>query len=416
MAPIYQKIRERGLLWALKRALAWLGRILLAPLRLIQKVQAISAARHASRQPREALHVVFVCDQLHVRAIKIAYALRQVGWRVTLLHRASLTSDVSEYFNDTRQFRTRWGALLFGSQYHPIVYHVFSMWNFNVASTLMRYRPGRVVFDNYDVLTGTVKENVLQRYPGQAQLEQYCYAHADGLCCRDLRVQFLKRRLGYNLPPTILFPEYCWPQPKFKMSPKCTDGIHVVYVGSVEPDPKSPVGYLYELAALLSRRHIHLDIYPSFNNLVPQMRTTMKQFVGEDVLDRYVHIHNTISPLDVREEISKYHYGLLISSKSIDFGSDNETYFQHQSDYFLASKIFDYLDAGLFTLAQNARLARFLLERCNSGKVVTSLEDIALQCISEPPRNPKIPNSLLLESNVSRLTTFYLKISSSKIR
>ena len=91
------------------------------------------------------------------------------------------------------------------------------------------------MFDNYDLLTGMVKEVISNRYKQQIALEQYCYLNANGLCCRDLRVQYLKE----NLPPKILFSEYCWPKEKFKKHAKLTDGIHVVYVGSIEFDPKS---------------------------------------------------------------------------------------------------------------------------------------------------------------------------------
>jgi hypothetical protein len=401
---IYRKLGEKGFLWASKQALD----LLYLPL---QKAAAIRAAPRAALVARSAKHAVFVCDHVHVRAIKIAYALRQAGWKVMLLHKRSLLFDPSECFDETRQFRNHWHALLIASEYPPVVYHVFTNWEFKLASVFIRYKPGKIVVDTMDVLTGMVKEDVLKRFPGQKELERYCYLNADGLCCRDLRTQYLKRKLGYDLPPRILFPEYCWPQGKVRRIDKLTDGTHVVYVGNVELDPLSPVAYQYELAALLGANKVHFHIYPSIGQVVPELRETMKAFVSSDVLSKYVHLHDPISPLDIAREISRYHYGLIISTKNIDYGDDHDTYFDHQSDYFFAAKIFDYLDAGLHTLTQNARFARFILGRCNGGSVVTSLEDIARRCKDEPAPGTILPKSLLLETNTNRLINFYSKLT-----
>jgi hypothetical protein len=404
---IRQKLRERGLWWAFRQGVDLLS----LPL---QKLPAIRAAKRASLRARTAKHAVIVCDHVHVRAIKIGYALRNAGWKVTLLHKHRLLFDPSECFDETRQFRNHWHALLIASEYNPIAYHIFSSWAFMVATVFIRYKPGKIVFDTLDVLTGMVKEDILKRFSGQKELEQYCYLNADGLCCRDLRTQYLKRKLGYDLPPRILFPEYCWPEGKVRRIHKLTDGIHIVYVGGVELNPQSPVAYQYELAALLGANKVHFHIYPSTSQVVPGLRETMRRFVAPDVLSEYVHVHDPISPLDIGREISRYHYGLIISTKKINYGDDHDTYFDHQSDYFFAAKIFDYLDAGVHTLTQNARFARFVLERYNGGRVVTSLEDIARKCKEGPPSGAASLKSLRLDTNIERLTAFYSKIGGGR--
>ena len=68
----------------------------------------------------------------------------------------------------------------------------------------------------------------------------------------------------------------------------------------------------------------------------------------------FVHIHNTVPPDRLTEELLRYHYGLLISTKNIDYGDDHTTSYEHVSDYFGAAKIFDYMNAGLFTFIPNA--------------------------------------------------------------
>ena len=163
------------------------------------------------------------------------------------------------------------------------------------------------------------------------------------------------------------------------------------------------MAYQYELAALLGASKVHFHIYPSTNQVVSELRETMKRIVAPDVLSKYVHVHDPISPLEIGREISRYHYGLIISTKKIDYGDDHDTYFDHQSDYFFAAKIFDYLDAGVHTLTQNARFARFTY-RCNGGNVVTSLEGIARQCKDGPRSGASRLKSLRLDANIDRLT------------
>lgn len=403
----YENARLYGLSWAVGRLAARAGALLSFPVRLVRRARAIGAAAAASRHPRRESEVVFICERLHVRAVKMAFALKGIGWRVTLVHKEPLSFDVSDYFAETRRFEGVWEALSIAAEYSPVAYHVFSLWNFEVASTLIRHKPGKIVFDYYDVLTGMVKSDLIALYAGQSALEQYCYRNADGLCCRDLRVQHLKRALGLRLPPRILFPEYCWPKGKFRRSEKLSGGVHVVYVGSIEPNPDSPVAYHYELASLLSRSRIHYHIYPSYEHIGAELRSRMKRFITNPADNAYVHIHDTISPLGMRQELSKYHYGVLISGKNVEYGDDHDTYFPHQADYLLTSKVFDYLDAGLVTLTQDARMTRCLLQRCSAGIVVRSLQEIVQVAGGAPPPEVKMAPSLLIEANAGRLAAFY---------
>lgn len=382
-------------------------KILQFPVIGIAQFQAIRSSKQTFKRPRDANHLVFICDRINVRAIKIAFALTGIGWKITLLHREELPYDVSDFFFETRKFKNRWDALLLASRSSASIYHVFSNYNFELAYTFTRHKPGKVVFDNYDLLTGMFQDAV--SITSYTDLEQYCYLHADGICSRDLRIQFLKK-LGYRLPKRIMFAEYCWPEKKFIQSPKLKDGIHVVYVGSIEPNPELPEGYVYELSSHLANACIHLHIYPSHMSIINLLKTNMLRFLPPDVFEKYIHIHETISLLTLREEISKYHYGILISSKTMNFAEENGTYFQHMGDYFLPSKSFDYLDAGLYTLSQNAKYVRFMLERYKNGCVVRSFDEIVEICRHEPPNSVVIPSALLLETNADRLVKFYLSL------
>ncbi len=397
------KANDKNILDVVAKILNRSKTILQVPGKGIRKLQAIRNAKQAFEQPRTANHAIFVCHQVNVRAIKLAFALKTSGWQITLLHKDNLPYDVSEYFFETKKIKDRWDALNIAAKYSPVIYHIFSNYNFELAHVFTKYKPGKIVFDNYDLLTGMFKDET--SITDYTSLEQYCYIHADGICSRDLRIQFLKK-LNYKLPEKILFSEYCWPENKFIRVPKLTDGIHVVYVGSIEPNPDSPVGYLYELASHLSKAEIHLHIYPSHSIIIGLLKINMLRFLTEDTISKYVHIHDTISLLELRKEISKYHYGILISSKTMNFGDDNETYFEHMGGYFLPSKFFDYFDAGVFTLSQDARFIRFIIERYDGGCVVNSFEEIVEICKKSPIAISR-PSSLLLESNASRLLRFY---------
>ena len=47
---------------------------------------------------------------------------------------------------------------------------------------LIHNKLGKIVFDDYDVMAGMVKENfVRKRYPDNLELERFCLENADGL-------------------------------------------------------------------------------------------------------------------------------------------------------------------------------------------------------------------------------------------
>ena len=382
------------------------NRIVKIPVSIVRQNKAVKAAKKALALPRQDKLVVFVCEKIHVRIIKIAFAAKSSGWRVVLLYRDDFSFDVSDYFIETKKVKDKIEALKTASSYQPITYHIFSNYNFETVHFFIRNKPGKIVFDNYDLLTGMVKDGVAKVYSKQIALERYCYHNADGLCCRDLRVQYVEGRL----PKQILFSEYCWPADKFPRQHKLTDGVHVVYVGSIEVDPKSIESYQYPLAALFSKKRIHLHIYPSHQHNVEPMREHMKNFVEPEMIGKYVHVHDTISPLTMISEISKYHYGLLISTNKVDFVDEGTTYYHHMGDFLLPSKLFDYMEAGIYTFSQNAKFIRFVLERYGSGEVVNSLAEIAEKADTKILPQVVIPASITLEANAERLVKFYMEL------
>lgn len=401
---LWMDARRRGPGAAAGRATRWLLRQLTLPVR---KQQAVHQARLAATRPRQRDEVVFIADTLTTRQIKLAYALRHIGWTVHLLYRNKPGFDTAEYFNTARPFADEWDALRLAATESPAAFHVFSCWNFRVAATLIQYKPGPVVFDDYDVLTGMVKDELLDsQYPGQAPLERYCLTHADGLCCRGLHTQYLKQTIGLRLPKRLLFPDYCWG--RFAERPKLTDGIHIAYVGSLELDPASPMGFQYELAALLARQKIHFHIFPSIGRQCEELRRLMAQALPGEAA--YIHIHDTLSPTQLIEQLSHYHYGLIISSTKVDYHDDHSTYTGPMHKYVTANKVFDYMDARLFILAQEGCWLRHLLGRYGHGAIVRSLQDIITHCSLRPATETTLPKSLEVSAHARQLAGFYLSL------
>jgi hypothetical protein len=408
LLTILRKIREKGLGWTICRSGQFIAESISVPVHCLQTMRAKRLASKAAFYPRTSGQVVFVVDQLHLRMIKLAYALRESGWQVILLCRNETTPNEEGYFAEVHRFRYSGEALRLAAGYTAQVYHVFSCWDFEVASLFIRHKPGKVVFDNFDLLTGMVRDEVLNsHYSGRVSMEQYCYRNADGLCCRDLQTQYLKKELGYVLPQRIFFPEYCWPETKLNRSARFVDAIHVVYVGNLDLDPDSPVGYQYELAAILSENGIHFHIYPWTLQYIDELTYRMSSYIKDCGNPQLIHIHPTVPADQLVEELSKYHYGILISTKNVDFGEEHDTYYPHKEEFFMASKIFDYMEARLYSLIQNARLPRSILHRCGGGKVVHCMDDIVAHCLNEPFREPDIPESYRIMANIDRLIAFY---------
>ncbi|HZX48792.1 MAG TPA: hypothetical protein VFF47_06200 [Nitrospirota bacterium] len=300
------------------------------------------------------------------------------------------------------------------ASYRPIAYHILCNWDYNVAKAFVQMRPGVVVVDTKDVMGGFLRPQVRRRNPLKEKDERFCFENADGICCSDLRTQYLKRYLGYRLSPRLFWPDYCWPLGFVKRRNRKTDERHVACVGSIELDPSSALAYQYDLARLLAQAGINFHVYPSHPSYATQIRHDMRKFVSSDLM-QYVHIHDTLSFIDLCGELSTFHAGILITNINVNFGNVHDTYYPIMGEYFLASKLFDYYDAGLLSLTQNMRLTRYIFPKNGAVREVQSLEEIVEIVSNMEISEIEVAPKLRLDYHAHRLSEFYLRLYRKKL-
>jgi hypothetical protein len=141
----------------------------------------------------------------------------------------------------------------------------------------------------------------------------------------------------------------------------------------------------------------------------------MKNFVPSDQM-KFVHIHDTLSFLELSRELSSFHAGILISTKNVNYGNDHDTYFEFMSDYFLAAKIFDYHEAGLLCLTQNMRMLKCIFPNNRFYKEVQSLEEIVEILSKMEIHEIETDRKLRIDYHAHRLPEFYLRLYNQRLK
>jgi hypothetical protein len=380
----------------------WLNSVVRVP----QRIRAATVAKHVS-----------VTSRVIGRVSKLAYGLRLCNYKVVLLHSdpdfCRFDSAILSLFDEAFMYNSPEDAVTKAALYRPIAYHIICIWDYNVARMFVQMRPGVVVVDTKDVLGGFVRPQILKRYPLQEKVERFCFENADGICCSDLRTQYLKRHLGYRLSPRLFWPDYCWPAGFMKRLSKKSDRRHVALVGSIEVDPSSPVAFSYNLARLLAQVGIHYHIFPSYASYGLKLRQEMRNFLSADLM-KYVHIHDTLSFSDLSSELSTCHAGILISNINVNYMNDHDTYYPFMGEYFLASKLFDYHEAGLLCLTQKMRLPRHIFPKNGAIREVKSFQEIVEIVSNMEIREIETEPKLRLDYHAPRLSEFYLRLYRQK--
>jgi hypothetical protein len=364
---------------------------LLVRVRALDRLKEFCALARA--RPRDERLVVFVIDVPSARHFKIASGLQRNGWSVVLLHQGQVPEDQRRFFSKILQFKDREECLLFACMVSPAVYHVFSSWNFEVAELFMQCRPGKIVFESYDVMGGFLQDNLRIEYAKQITQEKFCFESADAVTSRSLQVRYAKRTLGYKIPRQVLFfPDYCWNLTEHLCSrlPKRSDGIHAVYAGGL--------GSVYFHAARhkagpnsrvciedITNHGIHYHMYPflPFGQTAEEAHPEYAELARQNPL---FHLHAPLTPTELMREMSQYHLGIFsISQGSLREG--DKTYIPAYFNIYTANKIFDYLDAGIPSLVGAGRLVHFLMNRTGAAEV-SFLDNIseALNVMLQPGR------------------------------
>jgi hypothetical protein len=337
--------------------------------------QAVGRIRAQSGAPVTPKLVVFVSESAGSRLCKIGCGLRGLGWRVVLIHRRDLPPNAGRYFDETRRYATPAEALLLATEYRPVAYHVFANWNFNAAARLIRHRPGRIVFDDYDVLVGTLRPNIARGYLREIRLERFCLENADGHCCRDLEMQCAKRA-GYRLRGRrLLITDCCWGDAPGARPPRAepVDGFHVVNCGNVMVATEREYSvHRKELIALaarlrvqgLSAASLHFHVYSTSGIWSRAPRSASL----DEATATWLHLHEPVAPDELQAVLMRYDAGLY----HVGIGDDPPTYNRWKFVYTSGNRVFDYLDAELPVIIHGSTFMEFLVRRAGADIRVES--------------------------------------------
>lgn len=396
-----------------------------------ERRSAVASATEAALRPRQANQVVFISDVPRSREAKLAFGLRNAGWRVVLLHRDIPTFDATEHFDEVHSYRDAWAALRAASHYSPMAFHVFSNWNFEVAYTIIKHRPGKIVFDDYDVFAGMVNHSYQEREYGQHYLrklsmEQFCLENADAICCRSIETQYAKRFLGYRYGGRrLFFPDYCWDIPEALLPHPRSRSIdkhpHVVFVGNMAVEKELPEGdgdaFHLWLARKFSDMGVHYHLYPTYYD--KDFDCLFSDYIALSKQTPFFHLHKPVAPDQLVSEISVYDFGILVLSRDID-GIETHGYYTTKYDYAMSNKIFDYFDAGLPIIMHRGRFQHFIASRYEAcinassdllGSRTEFLRRVANPCLFDNAL--KARSAYSIRNHVCRLERLYGSLSSS---
>lgn len=332
--------------------------------------RSVQRIRLAAGQPITPQLAVLVTDSVNSRVCKIGYGLKYLGWRTVLLHQRALPTNPGQCFDECQSYATPSEALHLATRFRPVAYHVFSNWNFDVATLLIRHKPGKIVFDNYDVLAGTLLKNFAHIYHREIEQERFCLENADGLCCRDLESQCVKRS-GYRFGGRrILIMDCCWGG--LPMSPKFPSrrdsGFHVVNCGNIPIGTESEwVIHQKELSGVakaligqgLLAQSIHFHIYPVHGAWTGAKRESTVDAGTSNGISIFFHLHDRVPPDQLQGTLMQYDAGLY----HVLVGANPPTYNHWKFVYTSGNRVFDYLDAGLPVIIHGSKFMEFVVRR-----------------------------------------------------
>ena len=346
--------------------------------------------------------IVFLTNNPLFREVKLAYGLKNIGYKVVIVAPARISFDESVFYKVERYSNIIVGIIKV-IKYSPYIYHLFSQMNYDIQAYLIKHKPGRIIFDDYDVLRDYYHECFID-HDIQIEKEKYCLENADGLCCRSLETQHLKREYGYKFGPRIFFPEYCMCIHKNKNHNHNHNHNHherkqisIVFVGGF---PR----YLYEFARICDENDIAFKIH-SWNKLDDSLKD-YKNIIECPIITDYSEFIETISECD---------FGVQITFSSETAALEYKNPYL-KGKYSMANKIFDYLDAGLPVITSGAKLqakvlksvhACILLDNSNVNEDLKGIIDDLKAVKFSRPKNVEKFN---INKQIIRLENFYKRI------
>ena len=367
---------------------------------------------------------VFVSDNPSAREEKLAAALHGVGWRVILLFRNDPKFNPGKYFARCIKYSGPLDAVEIAAKLSPRLYHVFPQMNYDVATAFVARRPGIVVCDPYDQLTGVLKEEFFDSNPSfgpQRALERYCYENSDAICCRHLETQVVRRTGDVHITaPRLLYPEYAWGSNAtgHKLGAE-DDRLHVVCGGTVSIEKEGhPNEFSYVwLAKLLAGFGVHFHLYP-INAVEADFDDYYAPYLDLQKSSAYVHVHRPVSTHDWLRNAAQYDV-LAIIPYNFVHDRPSPMYAPENLSTAYSNKFADCIDADLLFMGLPQQWLTRLARRLGFG-VPVSLEDIHEGAFWEHLRRrvrarpvdlSRVRAKWSVAGNAARLAGFYERIA-----
>jgi putative sugar O-methyltransferase len=314
---------------------------------------------------------VFVTSLLRSREMKMATALRSVGWTVILLYKQTTPFTPDNFFDIAIQAASDDELHRTAKELQPRICHVFSGAVDELLLRFCRDKPAPVVIDLNDVFCPSLFNYLHERFEPTKE----CLANADGICARDLQPKFAERYDRFKIPRhVLLFAEYSWhdgPADPHAAKKRDPSEIHVVSVGTICLETQGMYDSCYlQLARMLADQRIHLHIYPhwfyrnargtAFNF---NLRKDFADFFRMERETPYLHMHESLPLHELARELPQYDFG-IISGGGAEYGQRLNFLTQRYMQACYSGRISDYLDARLPVLI-NREIAfnYWLLER-----------------------------------------------------
>jgi len=325
------------------------------------------------------LNIAFVTQYARARELKLAFAARRCGHRVTLIaSRVQFPDVANEYFDHIYETKNVWQMLNLLEELNPNVIHLFVNYNNVFLLPILLYASSPVVYDPYDCLKGMFKPEYQVNWL-ELRAERMSFERADHICSRSLEPLYLRRKCSYRMPDTTFFADYCWQKPK-ELKPReigPDDDLQIVYVGGVWPEDRYPVkefGYaqFLELSRILAEQSIHFHIYPAPTPASSDFESFFSIYIEESKQNPYLHLYHPIDYHELAEILPSYDAGIHIMGLAVN--TDLGRHARPKLDYSTANKLFDYIEAGLPVIIHNGRHQKGLVRHYSH---VIELQDLS---------------------------------------
>jgi hypothetical protein len=382
------------------------------------RMRRVRGRLYALNVAQRGRRVVFVSERPSVREAKLAFGLKRAGWDVILLHRSGPGAADPGDFCETVEFSSPWQAVEHAHHAGASLFHVFAPNCDDTCLRLVDHKPGRVIIDFHDHMFSAADglPEMQRKYAVDIDNQRHCLERADAVCCRDLQMQY--RRAFTRIArgrPIICFPEYCWNIHPLPEKPQNSD-IHIVQVGwmGFETRGEHDAGCLHVLREFVEAGcFVHIYLHPAY----PHIGSAAYNSLFADYLDLAsktgrVVIHPTVSPQELVSELTPYNYGFGMSN-ALTFDMPWRSHNPRRFPYCGASRMFDYLDAGLGMLV-NRELA-FMLRTFRPFHVMRDGTELVRAkrlraALAERPTRQLVLEAraaLSIDRQIGRLTRFY---------